>query len=1049
MKDTGISTGWDDNTYRPWTVTYRDAMSAFLYRVAGSPNYTPPATSKFTDITTTTQFYKEMSWLAEMGIATGVEDGTFDPWTPVTRSMMATFMYRLANLSSLQVATTALPSGTVGQPYTVTLAASGGTTPHSWQAKNLPAGLSLNGDTISGTPTAVGASAVEVTVTDNAGATATLTLGLSIVAPLSITTTLLPVGAVGQAYTPTTLSAAGGVPPVSWTAQGLLPAGLGVSATGEITGTPTAAGVSSVTFIATDLEGRTANKSLSFDIAAAPLSITTTSLPPSTVGDPYTTPASAAGGKTPYSWTISNLPTGFSAAGNTISGTPTAAGTTSVAVEVKDADGRVATKSLNLVVSQPLAITTASLPTASLGVEYSTTLAATGGVPTYTWGASGLPAGLTLIGGTISGTPTVQGTFPVLLSVSDVDGRSTSVTLNMVVDNALVMTTTSLPGATVGKPYSVKLTAAGGIAPYTWSAPGLPAGLSLNGDTISGTPTTAGAVQVTVTVTDSEAPTPQSVSSSMTLAVSEAETGLALLKTVVNPYGTAANANNWTLSADGPGTASDLTGAGGVARTPVAAGTYTLSETGSVAGYTNGTTWTCATTGGTPVSVTNNQVTLAAGADVACTITNTAIAPHLTLKKNVVDAAGAPVPATNWTLKADGPGDTDLSGSGGVARTPVKEGSYTLSETGSVAGYVNGTVWSCATVGGAPVSVTNNNQVTLSVGADVECSITNTANAPYLSLVKSVVNTGGNAVAAANWTLAADGPGASDLSGAGGVARTQVATGTYTLSETGTVAGYTNGTTWTCATVGGAPVTVTNNQVTLAAGADVRCTITNTANAPYLSLVKKVVNTAGAPASASHWTLRADGPGATDLAGAGGVGRTKVVEGSYTLSEIGSLSGYSNGTTWSCVDASSAPVAVTNNRVTLGTGADVTCSITNTAIVAAPHIGVGTYSPTSVYRYWNATTRDWVTVPDHGDFGVPAGYGGQEGVQYYVPLIASGADDMVGIYRWYSAADGDWVDIPEGGEHVRLHLPGVPSLPVQELRHEPGGGEPLVECRGS
>ena len=95
LQSTEITTGWPDGTYRPWTQTDRDAMAAFIYRLAGRPDYTPPAVSPFTDITPDTQFYLEMTWLAEKGIATGVDDGTFDPWQPVSRSMMAVFMYRL------------------------------------------------------------------------------------------------------------------------------------------------------------------------------------------------------------------------------------------------------------------------------------------------------------------------------------------------------------------------------------------------------------------------------------------------------------------------------------------------------------------------------------------------------------------------------------------------------------------------------------------------------------------------------------------------------------------------------------------------------------------------------------------------------------------------------------------------------------------------------------------------------------------------------------------------------------------------------------------
>ncbi|MFC8038943.1 S8 family serine peptidase [Paenarthrobacter sp. NPDC057355] len=104
MADTGISKGWveADKTlsYRPLTPINRDAMAAFLYRMAGSPDYTPPAQSPFKDVETTQQFYKEMAWLAETGISSGwIENGgrLYKPLTPINRDAMAAFLYRLAN----------------------------------------------------------------------------------------------------------------------------------------------------------------------------------------------------------------------------------------------------------------------------------------------------------------------------------------------------------------------------------------------------------------------------------------------------------------------------------------------------------------------------------------------------------------------------------------------------------------------------------------------------------------------------------------------------------------------------------------------------------------------------------------------------------------------------------------------------------------------------------------------------------------------------------------------------------------------------------------
>lgn len=97
----GISTGWKTGsaaTYRPLTSINRDAMAAFLYRMAGSPAYTAPQNSAFTDVTTSHPFYREISWLATQGISTGWDTAegtrTFRPDRPISRDAMAAFLYR-------------------------------------------------------------------------------------------------------------------------------------------------------------------------------------------------------------------------------------------------------------------------------------------------------------------------------------------------------------------------------------------------------------------------------------------------------------------------------------------------------------------------------------------------------------------------------------------------------------------------------------------------------------------------------------------------------------------------------------------------------------------------------------------------------------------------------------------------------------------------------------------------------------------------------------------------------------------------------------------
>src|SRR5438132_4871055 len=188
---------------------------------------------------------------------------------------------------TLQITTSGLPGGQVQVAYSAALAASGGTTPYSWSISSggsLPAGLALNLSTgaISGTPTQSGTFSFTIQVNDSGSKTAQQDLSIQVAAvgQLSITTTSLPQGTTGAAYS-ATLQANNGTTPYSWTiSSSSLPAGLSLNAsTGAISGTPTQSGTFSFTAQVTDSANNNAQQLLSIVISAA-LSITTTSLPP-------------------------------------------------------------------------------------------------------------------------------------------------------------------------------------------------------------------------------------------------------------------------------------------------------------------------------------------------------------------------------------------------------------------------------------------------------------------------------------------------------------------------------------------------------------------------------------------------------------------------------------------------------------------------------------------------------------------------------------------------------------------------------------------------
>ncbi len=202
-----------------------------------------------------------------------------------------------------------------------------------------------------------------------------------------------------------------------------------------------------------------------------------------------------------------------------ISGTPTAAGTSSFTVRVQDNVGLSDQQALSITIVQPApppapSITTTTLPAGTIGQPYNQTLRASGGTGGLTWslvpGTGTLPPGLNLdqTSGVISGTPiapaaTATFTVRVADAAGQDDTQGLSITINLPAPPAI--TSTTLPGGTVGQPYHQSLQATAGTGALTWSLAGgsLPGMLSLSpAGVISGTPTNAGISSFAVRVTD-------------------------------------------------------------------------------------------------------------------------------------------------------------------------------------------------------------------------------------------------------------------------------------------------------------------------------------------------------------------------------------------------------------------------------------------------------------------------------------------------------------------------------------------------------------------
>jgi uncharacterized repeat protein (TIGR01451 family) len=423
------------------------------------------------------------------------------------------------------------PGGEVGVAYSDQLTETGGTSPFTWSVSSgtLPGGVTLGASTglLSGTPTTAGSYSFTVKVTDSASLSATEATSITVTAGVSATFAAPPSGEINTAYTDT-LTAAGGTAPYTWSvSSGSLPTGITLSSAGVLAGTPTTAGNYPFTVKVTDQNGGIATTPITLVIAAGPaLNFAAPSY--GEVGSPYSDTLTVSGGTGPYTWSVSSgsLPAGITLGSTTgtLSGTPTAPGTSTFTVQVTDADGQSATKATSLAIISGPALSFPAPPSGEIGTAYSDTLTVSGGSGPYTWSVSSgsLPAGITLgsTTGTLSGTPTAPGTSNFTVQVTDTDGHSATEATTLAIISGPGLSFPAPPSGEIGTAYSDTLTASGGTGPYTWSVSSgsLPAGITLGSGTgtLSGTPTAAATFHFTVQVTDADG---QSATDATSLAV--------------------------------------------------------------------------------------------------------------------------------------------------------------------------------------------------------------------------------------------------------------------------------------------------------------------------------------------------------------------------------------------------------------------------------------------------------------------------------------------------------------------------------------------------
>lgn len=176
-------------------------------------------------------------------------------------------------------------------------------------------------------------------------------------------------------------------------------------------------------------------------------------------------------------------------------------------VQFIDEYGVSNTKTYSLQVNDPIILSDPEEIAAEINIPFSYTFSPSGGEEPYRYNTFGdIPDGLSFINNTLSGTPNKEGDYKFTVVVGDKNGIVPfNYTIKVFKKTEIFVDDASL-AATVNQPFSYTFTATGGKAPYTFQklTGVLPSGLSLTGDTISGTPTSVNTHQFDLRVTDAE-----------------------------------------------------------------------------------------------------------------------------------------------------------------------------------------------------------------------------------------------------------------------------------------------------------------------------------------------------------------------------------------------------------------------------------------------------------------------------------------------------------------------------------------------------------------
>jgi hypothetical protein len=714
---------------------------------------------------------------------------------------------------------------TVGTAGTFTVTATGVPAPSLSASGSLPGGVTFNTATgvLGGTPNAGTGGSYPITITASNGVLPNATQSFTLVvneAP-AITSANATTFIVGSAGTFTVIAT--GTPAPTFSETGALPSGVTLTAAGLLAGTPAAGtgGSYPVTITATNGVLPNATQSFTLQVNQAP-AITSLNTTTFVVGTPGTFTVLATGTPAPTFSETGALPSGVTlTSAGILAGTPAAGTGGSYPITITAANGVLpnATQSFTLIVNQAPAFTSANNATFPIGTLDSFTVTATG-FPAPTFSETGaLPTGVTLsTGGALAGTPGpgTAGIYPLTLSASNGVGGPVTQAFTLTVLCPTITVSGTLPNGLYQTAYGPQtFTQTGGAPTIAWTAPTLPASLTINSATgvVSGTPNnTVAAASVTVTATDVNLCTgsltinnfkiaPVALADSYsTVGNTQLYVATAAPTTPVVTAATAVTANdNGPLpiasaitAPAGHGTA-NVNGNGSFVYTPVAgysgadSFTYTLTDGNGVTSApatvsitVTGRVWYVNGAAGPGTGVSNDPFGSLASASTA----------HLAGDTIFVESAGAPTPTSGAiSLKAS----SFLWGQGtalptissiaiqntGATTKPLLSNTVTLAGNSitvsslDIASTTNTGLTNTGTITGATVQ--NNVSVTTTTGTAV-----NLANASGAFSFRSISSTGathGISLASVGGSFLVSGDGAAASNGSGGVLLNSVGEG--------------------------------------------------------------------------------------------------------------------------------------------------------------------------------------------------------------------------------------------------------------------------------